>query len=145
MVLHAKHASAERAELGLRTGLEHPWLIGVSIAVSLALLLVGAWVGRRVLLRLPPDALARPDDRAPLRVRVRRSLFGAAMILAGVVFLFIPGPGLVLIVVGLLSLDLPWRKHALHWMLCRHRALRRINAFRARHGQPPLQAPPSPT
>lgn len=130
--------------MDLRTGLEHPWLIGLSIGVSLALLVTGAWLGRRILLRLPTDALSRLDRRAPLRVRVRRSLVGAAMLLVGIVFLFIPGPGLVFIVVGLLSLDLPWRKHVLHWLLCRRRALRRINAFRARHGQPPLHAPPAP-
>ena len=112
-----------------------------------AAILVSAWVGvsvlatltaRRTLLRLPSNTLHYGHRR---KVAWHENAFGLVLIGVGIVLLFLPGPGTVLIVAGLLACDFPGRYKVLRWMLGRPRVLTGVNAFRIRHGKIPLEAP----
>jgi ABC-type Fe3+ transport system permease subunit len=119
----------------LRSG---PGLAAV-VTVSLVLTFVTWWLVRRELLRLPSDFLhSGTGPRRTGAARFRRNAAGIAIALVGVLLLVLPGPGILLIVVGLLTVELPGRDKFVRWLLRRRWALREVNAWRARRGEPPL-------
>jgi hypothetical protein len=95
----------------------------------------------RVCSRIPEDYLVRPPRPAPTPVRVLRAALGLALIAGGVAMLFLPGPGLVTIVAGLVVVGgrTAWR--AVRWLAGRPRILGAINRTRRRRGVPPLLGP----
>jgi hypothetical protein len=121
------------------------WVLGFSL-----LTFVGSLVGIPLLIvRLPADYVLRPEpapDTWPARhpavrlsVLVAKNLLGLALVIAGIVMLFLPGQGILAILIGLPLLDLPG-KRALERRLIRSPAiLPAVNAIRAQAGQPPLR------
>ncbi len=69
---------------------------------------------------------------------VLRNLLGVLLFVAGVALLFLPGQGLLTMLIGLLIVDLPG-KRALELRLVRKPTiLNELNRLRARHGRPPF-------
>jgi hypothetical protein len=111
----------------------------VAALASAGLALAGAIAARRAVLALPPDVLANGLPAPLSRTRaVLRLIAGAALVATGVVLLFLPGPGLALIALGILTASPRWRRHLVRALLARPSAVRRINAYRRRHGRSPL-------
>jgi hypothetical protein len=113
--------------------------IEAAAALSIASALIAWLLARRVLLHLPADVLCA--DAAPRTRTVGRTLFGVSLIVLGVFLLFLPGPGVLLILVGVASCDLPGRARLLRWILRRPKILAEVNAFRTRHARAPFQEP----
>jgi Na+-transporting methylmalonyl-CoA/oxaloacetate decarboxylase gamma subunit len=68
-------------------------------------------------------------------------IVGIALVALGVMLLVLPGPGVVLIVLGFLICAPGWRGRIVRSMVARPRALREINAFRRLHGRPDVRLP----
>ncbi len=113
------------------------WL--TSGGVSLALFVGGSLLARRMLILAPADFLWRAPS--PER-RVLRTVVGALVVLVGVALLFLPGPGVVFIVLGIASFESPLRKRVLAAAFSRPWILKEANALRVRHGRPPLETSP---
>ena len=110
-------------------------LLPIAIGATIALAVAGGLAVRRFLLDLPPDVL---DERCAPRSAARRALrmiFGLALIALGVALLLLPGPGVLLIALGLLVCA---PRRLMRWTATLPRVLRAINAFRRRHGRPDL-------
>ena len=118
-------------------------ILVVSVALGLAFTVALSIAARGRLLRLPPDFLEMVTSTAPRPRAVWRTALGVAIAALGVLLLFMPGPGVLLILTGLVLVELPVRTRIVRWLLRRRWALREVNAFRARHGRPPLVAPAS--
>jgi hypothetical protein len=73
--------------------------------------------------------------------RALRNLAGIALLTTGVVLLALPGPGIVLIVLGAALCDVPGRTYLLRRLLRCALVLDPVNRFRERHGRPPLRIP----
>jgi hypothetical protein len=111
----------------------------VSSGASVVLFLASTLLARRVLIRAPKDFLwRRPSNKR----RLLRTVVGSLTIGVGIALLFLPGPGMVFIVIGLASFESPLRARALKAVLTRPWILKEANALRARHGSPPLEASP---
>lgn len=123
------------------------WL-GVVAGLSWLLTLVAlpAFVAR-----IPENYFHR-DHRRPLYADSRhpvvgwtlvllKNLFGAALLLLGLVMLFTPGQGLLTALVGLMLLNFPGKFHAERWLVSRPGVLRSLNWLRARAGKPPIARP----
>lgn len=106
-----------------------------------------------VLARMPADFFSRPErhrlelagGRRPVWFAIRsvlRNVLGAVLLLLGVLMLFLPGQGLLAILVGLFLLDFPGRCRLQRWIISRPAVHRSINALRRRAGRPPLDLPP---
>jgi Putative transmembrane protein (PGPGW) len=129
----------------------HTWLIWASFALSLVTLLSGVLVVPWLIVRIPQDYFAhcRPPRAAwqtlhPLLravVLVAKNVFGAFLVMAGIIMLFVPGPGIVSILAGLALLDLPGKRTLERRIVAQPRVLRAINKLRARYNHPPLDAP----
>jgi hypothetical protein len=67
-----------------------------------------------------------------------KNLAGIIFLLAGIAMLFLPGQGLLTMLLGILFIDFPG-KHRLEQKLIQHpRVLKAINAFREKAGKPPF-------
>lgn len=120
----------------------------IAVVSSLLLTLGIAWF----VARLPEDFLTeRHRGRAGLtphrwHMKLLKNVGGGLLLLAGLVLALpgVPGPGLVVGMVGFLLLDFPG-KHRLECRVLAHpRVLAQVNRMRTRWGRPPLHRPTVP-
>ncbi len=100
-----------------------------------------------ILIRLPPDYFQNHHHKpwfANHHPVVRtlglltKNIVGIIFLLAGIAMLFLPGQGLLTMLLGILFIDFPG-KHGLEKKLIRHpKVLSAINAFREKAGKPPF-------
>ena len=121
------------------------WISAASLLSAAATLLTIPWV----IARLPADYFHhshrqhwRASQRPPaiaLVFGVVKNLVGAVLLVLGVVMLFIPGQGLLTILVGLLLMNFPGKYRLERWLVQRPGVLRSLNWLRKRHGRPPFR------
>jgi len=120
--------------------------------VGLIMFSVIAFVGTliaipAILIRLPPDYFKNHHHKpwfANHHPVIRtlglliKNLAGIIFLLAGIAMLFLPGQGLLTMLLGILFIDFPG-KHRLEQKLIQHpQILKAINAFREKAGKPPF-------
>ncbi len=112
-----------------------PWILAGAAIAALLLSTAGALL---LILRLPPDHFAENAKPRPLLRRILANVAGALLLVVGVVLSLpgIPGPGLVLAVVGLSLVDLPGKRGLERRIVRRPRIRRTLNKVRARFGRP---------
>jgi hypothetical protein len=124
----------------------HTVLLGLLAALAFFVVTTGAVMV--LLLKLPVDYFSRPRrqagaDRHPAwtwTLWLAKNLAGVLTVLVGFVLALpgVPGPGLVLILIGVALLDFPGKRNLERKLLGRPHVRRHINSFRARFGKPPL-------
>ncbi len=116
---------------------------------GLAFSLIGGLVASIIVVKLPKDYFARPEKSHQKKgfwqdaLWVGKNVLGIILILGGVVLMFpgVPGPGVVVVLLGLTITDIPG-KHKLLLKIVRHpRVLRSMNKLRHRFGRPALVKP----
>jgi hypothetical protein len=120
--------------------------------VGLIIFSVIAFVGTliaipAILIRLPPDYFKNHHHKpwfANHHPVIRtlglliKNIVGIIFLLAGIAMLFLPGQGLLTMLLGILFIDFPG-KHRLEQKLIQHpQILKAINAFREKSGKPPF-------
>ena len=121
------------------------WLVVMASAVMVIVSMVAVpWL----VLRLPEDYYARRATRprlstlpAPLRmpVLVLKNGIGGVLLLAGIAMLFLPGQGLLTVLLALALLDFPGKLRAERWLVSRPAVFATLNWLRRRGGRPPLR------
>ena len=127
------------------------WLTGASLASFNGSLIANPII----LVRLPADYF---DTRVPrhwmkdhhpvMKIfgHLVKNTFGAVFLLAGFLMLFLPGQGILTMLIGLSLIDFPGKRVLEARLIGRPSLLHAINRVRARFGKPPLViAPPSIT
>lgn len=117
------------------------------VAVSLAMLIVGAVLAPIVIVRLPADYFVRPDDpahsgpRGPLRLvlHVLKNVCGVILLLAGIAMLVLPGQGILTIFCGISLLNFPGKRRLEQRLLSISAVHRVVELIRSKAGRPPLQ------
>jgi hypothetical protein len=119
----------------------------VWVALSLASLgasIVGVLAIPWLVCRMPVDWFARPPQSLAMRLRaspgatVARNGAGLLLTLLGVALLFLPGQGILTIVLGLVLTDLPVRDRGIRWVATRPALARQLQAWRARANVAPF-------
>lgn len=124
------------------------WLAGLSfITFVLSLLFIPYFIGL-----LAPDCFLKGSTtkkiRPPLTVGsllllIARNILGLLLTIAGIAMLFLPGQGLLTILLGILLLSFPG-KYRLFARLVRHSSVRRsLNWLRKKRQKPPFIWPGS--
>jgi hypothetical protein len=117
---------------------------------SLVLFVVTLVAVPLVIRHLPEDHFLRYPQRAAARSRhpllalivfVLRNIVGGVLILAGIAMLFLPGQGVLTIVVGILVMHFPGKDHLVQWFLAKPSVQRALNWVRGRTGQKPFRFP----
>lgn len=128
----------------------HEVIIGAIVIISVLF-----WIGTLVvvpliLIRLPSDYLTSDNGlglsrRLPPILRhpywALKNLFGVIFIIAGFVMLFIPGQGILTMVLGLALINFPGKRKVIRRTLGHPRLLSAINRLRLRAHKAPLQPP----
>ena len=119
-------------------------LLGIA---SAALLVISAVLIPYLIVRLPSDFYAERihrrrlfQDKPHLRVvflTVKNTL-GGLLLVAGILMMVLPGPGILTILAALALLDLPGKRALEMRILHRPSILKRINWLRRRAGREPL-------
>lgn len=115
------------------------WLVAGSVIGF-----VGSILGAGVtLVLIPPDYFGRPDhsrSRSPLQWAwfVVKNALGLVLLIAGILMLFLPGQGVLTILVAVMLLNFPGKRKLETKLIRRPRVLNTINRLRAKFGKPPL-------
>jgi Putative transmembrane protein (PGPGW) len=120
------------------------WL-GIVSVLSLVASLIAIPV---LIARLPEDYFSHrrrqpvaEDGRSPVRLlgAVFKNLFGGLLVLAGLLMLFLPGQGVLTIVIGLTIMNFPGKYRLERGLVGRGAVLKALNWIRTRAGKPPLR------
>ncbi|MGQ0810517.1 MAG: PGPGW domain-containing protein [Nitrospiraceae bacterium] len=120
--------------------------------LTLAILSVVFFVGTLIaipfiLVRLPANYF---DERYPrswmrdhhpllrLMGHLIKNLVGAIFLLAGLAMLFLPGQGILTMLIGISMLDFPGKRRLEAAMISQPTIFRTVNAMREKFGKPPL-------
>ena len=121
------------------------WGLGLYLVTFIGSTVVVAWL----LIRLPAtyfcDAYPRDvwGDRRPVLRWTRfllKNLLGILLVVLGGIMALpvIPGPGILMLVLGVMLLDFPGKRRLEQWLIRRATVLRTMNRLRQRYGKPPL-------
>lgn len=133
-------------------------LLSKQVLLALFVLSVGGFVGTLVaipviLVRLPPHYF---DERYPrtwmenhhpvLRLigLAVKNVVGFVFLLAGIAMLFLPGQGVLTILIGLSLMDFPGKRYLERKLVGQPTVLKAINTLREKFGKPPLVVTPDP-
>lgn len=121
------------------------WLTVASVIGFMASLIVIPWI----LIKIPSDYFSHTTrkkqqwGRYPPVIRVVlliiKNLLGGVFILSGIVMLFIPGQGMLTIIIGIILTDLPGKYRMERWIINHTGILKYINRLRVRAKQSPLE------
>ncbi len=67
-----------------------------------------------------------------------KNLIGFLLIIAGIIMIFTPGPGVPTILLGLIMMDIPGKRPLEARLIKRPMVLSAVNDLRARYNKPPL-------
>ena len=122
---------------------------GLLVGFSIATLVMTFILLPFMIVRLPEDYFL--ETHRPLRVSrfliVRllimavKNVIGLGFVVLGILMLFVPGQGILTIVVGLTIMNYPGKFKLERWLIMRPRVLPALNWLRRRYGYPPLQDP----
>ena len=116
--------------------------------VSFVTFLIGLLTMPFVIIRLPEDyfVFRKTNHQKFIGMGGLRLLFlgfknllGALLLCLGVLMLFLPGPGLLVMAIGLVMADIPGKRPMIGRMLRIESLRAAINGFRDRRGRPPLK------
>ncbi len=123
-----------------------PWIIAVSVTASV----LGLMMIPVVAILMPRDYFVRPLRIVPTTSRfpagrwlffIARNVIGVGLMALGILFVPLPGNGLVLVLIGLMACDFKWKRRWLRRMIRRPSVHRPINWLRRKAGRPPVELP----
>ena len=112
----------------------------VTIIISYALIVYG-------MVKIPADYFSSTyvknidrDQHFSLRwaAFIIKNVVGFLLVIAGVIMIFTPGPGVPTILLGLIMMDIPGKRPLEAKLIQRPTVLSAINHLRARYNKPPL-------
>jgi len=112
----------------------------ISIIISYGAIVIG-------MIKIPADYFSssyakeiRLDRHFSVRwtALIAKNLLGVVIIIAGIIMLFTPGPGVPAILLGLIMMDIPGKRPLEARLIRRPMVLAAVNDLRARYNKPPL-------
>jgi len=124
---------------------------GLWLTVGLTSLLLTLVALPLIVIRLPADYFTR-DKRVTvasssahpavvLLVNTAKNIIGVVLIIFGAIMLFVPGQGLLTMLIGLMLTNFPGKYHFEQKLVQRPAVLRTLNRVRRRAGREPLMSP----
>ena len=133
------------------------WINAYGFEIALAsgfMLLAGVVAVPWIVLRLPEDALQRPNPLDDFRhhhpvlraiVFLTRNAVGLPLLMAGIVMLIAPGQGILTILLALWIMDFPGKWRFEHAILERPAVFKALNWIRRKGGRKPFSPPLRPS
>ncbi len=127
----------------------HTLLLGALASISATLLVVTIVAAPWAVSRLPSNYLLQRLERNSKQGiwhslgSISRALLGFLVTLLGLVMLITPGPGVIMLLLGISIAEFPGRNRLLIYLATRPNVLSSLNWMRKRHGKPPFIHPHS--
>ncbi len=127
----------------------HALLLSILASVSATLLVVTIVAAPWAVSRLPSNYLLQRLERNSKQgiwyslTSVSRALLGFLVTLLGLVMLITPGPGVIMLLLGISIAEFPGKNRLLIYLATRPNVLSSLNWMRKRHGKPPFIHPHS--
>ncbi len=112
--------------------------LGLAALVSFAVFLGGLVVVRALIVRLPSDHFVKPDPERSGGVRLARRIGGGLLVALGLSMLVLPGPGILVIALGVGLFDSPKKKEILRKILAQENVRKSMRDLRVRAGKEPF-------
>jgi UPF0716 family protein affecting phage T7 exclusion len=122
------------------SALELHHVVGFAAAI-LVTFVVGLVVLRVLLVRLPADWFVREEPSRSGASRTARRIAGALLVLVGIALLVLPGPGMLVVAIGIALFDSPRKKELLAKLLTRPTIGDALDRARARAKKEPFVRP----
>ena len=111
--------------------------------------LLGGLAASIIVVKLPKDYFSKPEKKHRKggfwhdALWVGKNVLGIVLMLGGIVLMMpgIPGPGVVVILLGLTITDIPGKHKLLLWIVRHPRVMKSMNKLRHRFGRPNLVKP----
>ena len=122
-------------------------IISFFAAASITLLAVTVLATPWVVSRLPSDYLLRRLDGPRLKgfgrklLGLLRGFIGLLIVLLGLIMMITPGPGVVMMLLGISVAEFPGKNRLLVYLATRPSVLASLNWMRRRHDKPPFINP----
>lgn len=114
------------------------WSAGVAVVAMIA----GMIAAPIVTVKLPDDYFARSKakrKRPWTPRRIAKNVVGGLLMAAGAAMLVVPGPGIMVLLLGVALTDFPGKMRFERWLITRGSVLEKANRLRAKYGKPPLE------
>lgn len=125
-------------------------MVAWTAGASLVLLVLGAVATPMLVVRLPADYFKKRERGKDGKGRgpgggwaIVKNVVGWVLIVAGAAMLVLPGPGLLVVLIGVMLADFPGKYRIERWIISRRGVFRGANWLRRKFGQPPLAMPSS--
>ena len=132
-----------------------PWLAHAEryaaelLALSVVTLLMSFVLLPVMITRLPANYFRESHRPRPLSQHLAvhlvltaiKNLIGLGFVLLGIVLMFLPGQGLLTLIIGLSIMNYPGKFALERWLVMRPHVLPALNWLRRRYGEPPLEDP----
>lgn len=114
--------------------------IVISIIASYAAIVIG-------MIKIPADYFSssyakeiKTDQHITIRwtALIIKNIIGFLLIIAGIIMIFTPGPGVPTILLGLIMMDIPGKRPLEARLINRPMVLTAVNDLRAKYNKPPL-------
>lgn len=119
--------------------------------ISVATFVAGLVAMRFAVIFMPADYFVRDGhddgwwfDKHPVirwTALILKNVLGAAFLAIGLIMLLVPGPGVMMMLLGLWLVDVPGKRRLERWLVSFPKVRKKINQLRAKHNQPPLKLP----
>ncbi len=122
-------------------------LISTLAAASITLLAITILATPWAVSRLPSDYLLRRLESRISRglgrklLSIVRGFIGLVVVLVGLIMMITPGPGVVMILLGISIAEFPGKNRLLVYLATRPNVLASLNWMRRRHDKPPFIHP----
>jgi hypothetical protein len=87
---------------------------------------------------------ATPSSIGSVIILILRNLLGLILLMAGIVMLFLPGQGLLTILLGALLISFPGKRKIIYTLVCQPKIQQSMDWIRKKRKKPPFQWPQSP-
>jgi hypothetical protein len=125
------------------------WSGAIILLIFAVITILGAFLVGFVFVKLPTTYFCDHHDRDfwtnrhPIirwTGRVVKNLLGVLLVILGVALSLpgIPGPGVLIIILGVTLLDFPGKRRLERWIVGRPAIFNAINRLRRRYGKPPI-------
>ena len=121
------------------------WLTIASIIGFFGSLIVIPWV----LIKIPSDYFSHVKRKEHqwgnyppiirLALLIMKNILGVIFIIGGIIMLFIPGQGIITIIIGIILTDFPSKYKIERWIMNHTTILKYINKLRAKAKQSPIE------
>ncbi len=87
---------------------------------------------------------ATPSSIGSVILLILRNLLGLLLFIAGITMLFLPGQGLLTILLGALLISFPGKRKIIYTLVCQPKIQKSLDWIRKKRKKPPFQWPQSP-